>query len=131
MVHRIFLVDDDSFLLELYAAKFKNAGHEVSIFSGGDDLLNALRKGEAAPSAILLDVVMPGTDGFMALEAIRKEHLAESSKVIVLSNQGQESDIERARELGAAGYIVKASAIPSEVLSETMRIIEGEKHSHD
>jgi DNA-binding NarL/FixJ family response regulator len=44
--------------------------------------------------------------------------------VIVLSNQGQESDIERATKLGVAGYIIKASAIPSEVFSETIRIIE-------
>jgi DNA-binding NarL/FixJ family response regulator len=45
-------------------------------------------------------------------------------KAIVLSNQGQESDIEKAKALGAVGYIIKASAIPSEVYAETIQIIE-------
>ena len=126
MAYRIFLVDDDKFLLDLYAVKFKNAGHEVETYNSGDELLTALRKADLkAPDAILLDVIMPGTDGFETLAAARKDKLAPSTKFIMLSNQGQDADIEKARSLGAAGYIVKASAIPSEVLAETARIVEG------
>ena len=122
MVYHVFLVDDDRFLLDLYAVKFKNAGHEVTVFGGGEDLLAALRKeGSVAPNAILLDLIMPGVSGFEVLEAIRKEHLAKGTKIIILSNQGQDSDIEKAKQLGADGYIVKASAIPSEVFAETLR----------
>ncbi|MDD3531344.1 MAG: response regulator [Candidatus Pacebacteria bacterium] len=125
MIYRIFLTDDDRFLLDLYAVKFRNAGHDVSVFSGGEELLAALRKeGAVAPDAILLDVIMPGVGGFEALEAIRKENLAKGAKVIILSNQGQDSDIEKAKRLLADGYIIKASAIPSEVLAETLRTIE-------
>lgn len=124
MAYRVYLVDDDRFLLDLYAAKFKNAGHDVRAFGGGEEVLAELRKGGSVPDAMLLDVIMPGMDGFSTLETIRKEHLIENTKIIILSNQGQESDIEKARALGVAGYIVKASAIPSEVLSETVRIIE-------
>lgn len=125
MAYSIYLVDDDRFLIDLYAVKFKNAGHSVTAFSGGEELLTTLRKPGAKPNAILLDIIMPGMDGFATLETIRKEKLVTETKVIILSNQGQESDIEKARSLGVAGYIVKASAIPSEVLSETLRIIEG------
>jgi len=121
--YRIYLVDDDRFLLDMYAVKFKAAGHTVTAFQSGSAALDALRK-EPAPDALLLDIVMPEIDGFGVLETIRKENLAPNTKVIVLSNQGQESDIERATKLGVAGYIIKASAIPSEVFSETMRIIE-------
>ena len=125
MAYRVYLVDDDRFLLDLYAVKFKNAGHEVTIFGGGEDLLAALRKPDAqAPDAILLDLIMPGVGGFEALEAIRKEHLAQGAKMIILSNQGQDSDIDKAKQLSVDGYIIKASAIPSEVLAETVRIIE-------
>ena len=75
MAYRVYLVDDDRFLLDLYAVKFKNAGHEVSAFSGGEDLLVALRKdGAIPPDVILLDLIMPGMGGFEALETIRKEH---------------------------------------------------------
>lgn len=124
MAYRIFLTDDDRFLLDLYSVKFKNAGHTVATFGSGEELLTALRnKDEPKPDAILLDVIMPGIGGFGALEAIRKEGLAPNAKVIVLSNQGQDSDIEKARELSADGYIIKASAIPSEVFTETIRII--------
>lgn len=122
--HRLYLVDDDRFLLDMYAVKFKTAGHEITAFQNGEELLKALRE-QPAPDAILLDIVMPGMDGFEILETIQKEHLAPATKVIVLSNQGQESDITRAKALGAVGYIIKASAIPSEVYAETLRIVEG------
>ncbi|KND49160.1 MAG: sensor histidine kinase/response regulator [Parcubacteria bacterium C7867-008] len=121
--YRIFLVDDDRFLLDMYAVKFKAAGHEVTAFQAGMLALEALRTGPA-PDALLLDIVMPEIDGFGVLETIRKENLIPTTKIIVLSNQGQESDIEHANKLGVAGYIIKASAIPSEVFSETIRIIE-------
>lgn len=124
MAYRVYLVDDDRFLLDLYAVKFKSAGHEVAVFGSGEELLAALRKGGAAPDAILLDLIMPGIGGFGALEAIRSEHLADGVKIIILSNQGQDSDLEKAKKLLADGYIIKASAIPSEVLAETLRTID-------
>ena len=121
--YRLYLVDDDRFLLDMYAVKFKAAGHEVTAFSAGEEVLKALRE-QPAPDALLVDIVMPAMTGFEILEAIKQENLAETTKLIVLSNQGQESDIEQAKALGADGYIIKASAIPSEVFSETIRIIE-------
>lgn len=125
MGYRVYLVDDDRFLLDMYAMKFKAAGHDVISAQGGEELLKTLRE-KGPPDAILLDLIMPGMDGFEVLEAIRKENLAppEKTKIIILSNQGQDADIERAQKLGAVGYIVKASAIPSEVLAETLKIIE-------
>ena len=125
MTYHIYLVDDDRFLLDLYSVKFKNAGHEVSAFGSGEDLLSALRKKDIVmPDAILLDLIMPGMGGFGALETIRKEKLAQGVKIIILSNQGKDSDIEKAKQLSADGYIIKASAIPSEVLAETIHTIE-------
>jgi CheY-like chemotaxis protein len=124
MAYRIYLVDDDRFLLDMYAVKFKAAGHDVTAFQGGNLVLDALRK-EPAPDALLIDVVMPEIDGFGVVDIIRKESLgAPTMKVIMLTNQGQPADIERAQQLKVDGYIIKASAIPSEVFSETIRIIE-------
>ncbi len=125
MAYRVYLVDDDKFLLDLYAVKFRGAGHEVSAFSSGEELLTALRKEDTVPpDAILLDIIMPNIGGFEALETIRREHLAKGTKIIILSNQGQDADIEKAKQFSADGYIIKASAIPSEVLSETLRTIK-------
>ena len=125
MAYRVYLVDDDRFLLDLYAVKFRDAGHEVSVFGSGEELLAALKKsGVISPDVILLDLIMPGIGGFEVLETIRKENLAKGTKIIILSNLGQDSDIERAKKLSADGYIIKASAIPSEVLAETLRTVE-------
>ena len=104
MVYRVYLVDDDRFLLDLYAVKFRTAGHEVSVFGSGEELLVALRKaGTKAPDAILLDLVMPGIGGFGALEEIRKEHLAQGAKIVILSNQVgfryRESETARCRRI--------------------------------
>lgn len=123
--YRIYLTDDDRFLCDLYAVKFKKAGHDVSVFGSGQELLSALRKeGVEPPDAILLDIVMPGVTGLETLEVIRKERLAKDAKIIILSNQGKDSDIEKAKSLSADGYIIKASAIPSEVFDETTRILK-------
>jgi two-component system, OmpR family, response regulator len=118
MAYRVYLVDDDRFLLDLYAVKFRGAGHEVSVFQSGNDLLTVLRKGgeDAKPDVILLDLIMPGMTGFEIMEAIKKENLAKGTKILVLSNQGQDSDIEKAKSLSADGYIINA---------ETVRIIQG------
>ena len=125
MAYRIYLVDDDRFLIDLYAMKFKNSGHDVETFSNGEALIGALSKeGAIAPDAILLDVIMPGMGGFDALEAMRRQKLVPQTKVIMLTNQGQDADVETAKKYGVDGYIIKASAIPSEVFAETIHILE-------
>lgn len=121
---KIFLVDDDRFLLDMYATKFKSAGMDVTACQGGNDVLEKLRGG-TQPDMILLDIVMPEVDGFAVLETINRENLAPKTKVVILSNQGQDSDIERAKKLGATDYIIKASAIPSEVLEKVEKIFNG------
>lgn len=122
--YTIFLVDDDRFLLSMYATKFQSSGHKVIFFTSGRELLSALREQPQKIDALLLDIVMPDMDGFEILEELRREKLAQDAKVIVLSNQGQDADIERAEKFSIDGYIVKASAIPSEVVEKTIKIIE-------
>jgi two-component system chemotaxis response regulator CheY len=92
--YRIYLVDDDRFLLDMYAVKFKAAGHEVTAYQGGTLVLEALRKGAPAPDALLLDIVMPEIDGFGVLEAIRKENLIPTTKIIVISSTRRSSALQ-------------------------------------
>lgn len=126
--YAICLLDDDHFLIDMYAVKFRALGHTVSPTSRGEDLLALLRT-QPEQDAILLDVVMPGMTGFEVLEAIRKEGLASHAAVIMLTNQGSDADLDRARELGADGYIIKASSIPSEVVARTVEVIEHKRTS--
>jgi two-component system phosphate regulon response regulator PhoB len=119
----ILIVDDDSFLLSMYREKFKKAGFDVRLAENGDKALEILR-GEDPPAVVMIDIVMPGMDGLELLSQIRNEKLAASSLIVFLTNQGAREDIEKARSLGAAGYIVKASTIPSEVVAEVERILK-------
>lgn len=119
--YSVTFVDDDKFLLNMYAMKFTKEGMKVNTIAGPEEALEKLREG-LKQDILLLDVVMPGMDGIELLTKIREEKLAETSIVIILSNQGQQSDIDRAKALGIHGYIVKATTIPSEVLSEVLRI---------
>jgi len=126
IVKKILIVDDDSFLLDMYSLKFVKSNFNVLTALGSETALEKLRQG-FIPDIILLDIMMPGMDGFELLEAIRKEKLATSSIVVFLSNRGQPSDVTKAEELGAAGYIVKALCTPSEVIEKVVEIINNSK----
>jgi len=124
---KILIVDDDSFLLDMYSVKFSQAGYEVTTSLGSEPALINLR-GHLNPDIILLDIVMPGMDGFELMETMKKESLAPFAIVIILSNRGQESDVTRGLSLGASGYIVKANSTPSEVLAKVADIVSKLPH---
>lgn len=119
----IMIVDDDSFLLDMYAMRFTQAGFEVLTAMSANEALTKLREG-ATPAVVLLDVVMPTTDGFELLETINSEGLIPKTIKIYLSNLGQDQDIERGKSLGAASYIVKANSTPSEVLTRVEEVMK-------
>ncbi|MEX0917635.1 MAG: response regulator [Candidatus Paceibacterota bacterium] len=113
---KILLVDDDAFLRDMYATKFKESGHEVAVMEDGMSALGYLE--ENAPDVVLLDMVMPGLDGVAFLEKATKLQKVSNTKFVVLSNQGEETDKTRASAAGACGYITKAESIPSEVVAQ-------------
>jgi CheY-like chemotaxis protein len=121
---KILIVDDDNFLLDMYALKFSKSNFIVNAALGSEIALEKLRGG-FIPDVILLDIIMPVMDGFQFVEKIREEKLASDSVIIFLSNRGQQSDVARAKELGASGYIVKASSTPAEVIEKVNEIING------
>ena len=84
--------------------------------------LQKLRDG-FSPDVILCDLIMPTMDGFEFLKNLREERLSPSSAVLVLTNTNQSDEIERAKKFNVDGYIVKASAIPSEVVEEVKKIL--------
>ena len=122
----ILFVDDDKFLLDMYALKFSKNNFTVNTAQGPEVALKMLRDG-LNPDVLLMDVVMPGMDGIELLSFIRKENLAKDSVVIMLTNQGLPDDIARAKKLNVDGYIIKATTIPSEVLSEVQKIYSNVK----
>ncbi|MFA6515272.1 MAG: response regulator [Candidatus Paceibacterota bacterium] len=123
---KILIVDDDSFLLDMYSLKFSKSNFTVSTALGPESALDKLRAG-LDPEIILLDIMMPVMDGFELLTKIKEENLSSNSIVIFLSNRGQSSDVTQAESLGASGYIVKASSTPAEVINKVVDIINNIK----
>ena len=123
---KILIIDDDSFLLDMYALKFSKSNFSVSTALGPESALEKLRGG-LSPEIILLDIMMPVMDGFELLTKMREENISPNSIIIFLSNRGQLSDVTQAETLGASGYIVKASSTPSEVIDKVINIINNTK----
>ncbi len=123
---KILIVDDDNFLLDMYSLKFSKSNFEVTSALGPEIALDKLHSGYV-PDVMLLDIVMPVMDGFELMEKMKEENLATDTIKIILSNRGQPSDIARGESLGAAGYIVKASSTPTEVIEKVNSIINEKK----
>ena len=119
---KILIVDDDTFLLDMYAFKFSQHNFEVHTASGGLQAIEKL-KNKINPDIILMDIIMPDMDGFEMLEKINKDNLSPNSTKIILSNKSQQSDIDQGNSLGASGYIVKANSTPAEVISQVVEIL--------
>ena len=118
----ILLLDDDHFLLDMYSMKFMQKGYTVEAAQSTAEALTSLRGG-LKPDAVLFDIVMPGEDGFSFLSTVKAEKLAEGAALIALTNQSNDGDRTQAEKLGADGYVVKASMIPSEVVEMAMKEI--------
>jgi len=122
---KILLVDDDDFLIEMYAVKFKSCGYTVDAAKNAQEALEKAKEHNDF-DVILLDLVMPQMNGFELLEAAKKNNLFGRSAVIVLSNLNQQEDINRCKELGVTDFIVKAGHTPSEVVERVNKILKKE-----
>lgn len=123
---KILIVDDDNFLLDMYALKFSQNNFEVHTAGSGVVVLEKLRGG-LVPDVMLIDIIMPEMDGFEALTEMKKDNLATDCVKIILSNKSEQKDIEEGRRLGVVGYIVKANSTPQEVINQVVQILESKK----
>jgi CheY-like chemotaxis protein len=106
-VVRILVVDDDPTILRLLQVNLEMEGHEVLPAEDGFEALATLRA--QRPEVVLLDVMMPGLDGWQVCERIRADEDAAiaSVPVVFLSARAQESDLARGAEVGADAYVTK------------------------
>jgi len=124
---KILIVDDDGFLLDMYAFKFSQSNFDVFTANNGALALEKLKEG-LNPDVMLIDVIMPEMNGFETLENINKENLCKDMIKIILSNKNQQSDIDKGTALGVSGYIIKANSVPTEVVKKVMDILSSKVH---
>ena len=122
---KILLIEDDAFLLSMYATKFELEGLEVLSAEDGEKGLKSAAKDK--PDIILLDILLPKMDGFEVLKEIKKQEATKAIPVILLTNLSQRSDVERALELGAVDYLIKAHFMPTEVVDKIKKILAEKK----
>jgi len=123
---KILILDDDAFLLSMYSMKFEKNGFDVKTLSSGQDAVELLKSGYK-PDVLIMDLIMPIMDGFSIFEAMKAENLVSSGMLtVMLTNQSALSDINKAKELGIDGFIVKATTIPSEVV-EKVKVLLSKK----
>jgi CheY-like chemotaxis protein len=104
---KVLIVEDDEFLRALAAKRLEKEGYAVAAAVDGTSALGVAK--EAQPDLIVLDLLLPGQDGFEVLEKIKAEETLKAVPVIVFSNLGQKEDIDRANYLGAANFLVKSN----------------------
>jgi DNA-binding response OmpR family regulator len=121
MAKKVLLIEDDLFLTDIYLTKFEQAGYEVDVASDGKTGMEKLR--QTKPDILLLDLVIPGMDGFVLLEQLKKDDNLKNISVLVLSNRGSDQDVQRVKALGADDYLIKSQYTPSEVVAKAQELL--------
>ena len=119
---KILLIEDDSFLTDIYLTKLKGEGYQVDVARDGESGLEKVKK--LKPDLLILDIILPKFNGWEVLGQIRKDPKFEKLKVIIISNLGDEKDIERGFDLGAIKYFVKTEQTPTEVVEKIKEILK-------
>ena len=113
---KILLVEDEEMLASMYKTKFEKEGLSVDIAMDGEQ---GIAKAKASNYGIVLvDIIMPKLDGFAVLKQLREMEQYKSVPIIMLTNLGQNEDMEKGKKLGATDYMVKANFTPSQVLEK-------------
>lgn len=119
--HSVLIVEDDPFILDILAHKFaRNKWDVISVQDGENGLKEAEEK---SPNIILLDILLPGINGYEVLKQLKGNEHLRRIPVLVLSNYGQEDEVQKSIELGAVDHLIKAHVILDEVVDKAENIV--------
>ena len=118
---RILLAEDDRFLRKAAEARLRQHGFTVFTAVDGEEALRVARAEK--PDLLLLDLIMPKVQGFEVLKALKQDPATAAIPVIVLSNLGQERDVQQAMELGALAYFIKAHLSLQELVVKVNEVV--------
>ncbi len=119
---KIVLAEDDAYISLAYSDGIRRAGFDVTVAMDGEDALKKIRAGK--PDLILLDLIMPVRDGFSVLHSLKEDPALSQIPVIILSNLGQDSEIQEGKSLGAVDYLVKANVSMKEVIERIQAVFK-------
>jgi DNA-binding response OmpR family regulator len=116
MAKKILIIEDDKFLRELITRKLIEEGFEVLEAVDGEEGMKKVR--EEKVDLTLLDLILPGIDGFEVLSKMKENPATNKIPVIILSNLGQREDVEKGLGMGAVDYLIKAHFTPQEIIEK-------------
>jgi len=122
MAKKILIIEDDKFLRELIVKKLVKEGYEISEAVDGEEGIKKVK--EEKPDLVLLDLILPGIDGFEVLSRTKEDPALSQIPVIILSNLGQKEEVERGLKLGAIDYLIKAHFTPGEIIEKIRAILK-------
>jgi CheY-like chemotaxis protein len=111
----VLMIEDDPSIADMYRVQLEHDGYRVSVAATAEVALNTLA--EESPDIVLLDLLLPDRSGFEMLAALN-EQFPNHPPVVILSNYGEPSMIDRGRSLGAVEYLVKSRVTPSEISAQ-------------
>jgi len=124
-MNSILIVEDEDFLIRALEDNLTAEGYMVDFAINGEEAVAKI--GKKKPSLILLDILMPKSDGFYVLGELKKNPEWKLIPVIVLSNLGEDTMIKQALEMGADDYFVKSQHPIQEVIEKVKDYLEGRK----
>jgi len=122
MAKKVFIVEDDEFLRSLTVKRLEKEGYAVAISTDGEGALDGILKEK--PDIILLDLLLPGLNGYEVLQKIRANDSTKSLPVIVFSNLGQREDIEKAKAIGVSDFLIKANFTLDDVAEKVANFLK-------
>ena len=122
MDKKILIIEDDKFLRELISQKLLKEDFDIAEAIDGEEGVKKIK--EEKPDLVLLDLILPGIDGFEVLTRMKKDETVGEIPVIILSNLGQKEDVERGLKLGAIDYLIKAHFTPGEIITKIKAILK-------
>ena len=122
MPKKILIVEDDKFLRELISQKLVKEGYDIGSAIDGEEGVKKIK--DEKPDLVLLDLILPGIDGFEVLTQMKEMPSTSSIPVIILSNLGQKEDMDKALAGGAEDFMVKAHFTPSEIVAKIKFVLK-------
>lgn len=122
MSKKVLIIEDDKFLRELLGKKLSNLEYNAILAVDGEEGLEKIKSEK--PDIVLLDLILPGINGFEVLEKTKKDPTVNQIPIIILSNLGQSEDIEKGLKLGAKDFLVKAHFTPQEIVNKLQSILD-------
>ena len=105
MSAKIFIIEDEADLVQALVMRLKAEGYQAAFATDGINALERAR--EEKPDMILLDICLPGHNGFEVFQQLRQDPATERIPIVFLTARSTVEDRQKARHLGAAGYVIK------------------------